>query len=69
MSIATTTAQLRPYVLTLLRLTTAYMFLLHGWMKFSGGVAWGSLPGVAMCVDFHANLAHHFHRDLTHPCS
>jgi len=33
MSIATTTAQLRPYVLTLLRLTTAYMFLLHGWMK------------------------------------
>ena len=51
MSIATTTARLRPYVLALLRLTTAYMFLLHGWMKFSGGVAWGSLPGVAMWLE------------------
>lgn len=47
MSIDTATSRLRPYALTLLRLTAAYMFLLHGWMKFSGGVAWGSLMGLA----------------------
>ena len=30
----------------------------------SGGIEHGRL-----LVDFHANLTHHFHRILTHPCS
>ena len=51
MSIATTTAPLRPYVLTLLRLVAAYLFLTHGWMKFTGNVPWGSLPGIAMWLE------------------
>ncbi len=29
----------------------------------------GGKPVVLHSVDFHANLTHHFHRILTHPCS
>ena len=45
------TSGLRPYALALLRVATAYMFLLHGWMKFSGGAPLASLFGAAMVLE------------------
>ncbi len=45
------TSGLRPYALALLRVTTAYMLLLHGWMKFSGGTPLASLFGAAMVLE------------------
>ena len=42
---------LRPYALTLLRVAAAYMFLLHGWMKFQGGTSLMSLMGLAMTLE------------------
>ena len=47
----TPSPDLRAYALMLLRITAAYMFLLHGFMKFQGGVPLGSLPGVAMVLE------------------
>lgn len=45
------TSTLRPYALALLRVTTAYMFFLHGAMKLMGGVPWGSLMSLAMGLE------------------
>ena len=42
---------LRAYALTLLRVAAAYMFLLHGWMKFQGGTPVMSLMGLAMTLE------------------
>ncbi|WP_293222156.1 DoxX family protein [Ottowia sp.] len=44
-------AGLRPYALALLRVAAAYMFLLHGWMKFQGGTPLSSLMGAAMVLE------------------
>ena len=45
------TSGLRPYALTLLRVAAAYMLLLHGWMKFTGGTPLSSLMGAAMVLE------------------
>ena len=45
------TSGLRPYALALLRVATAYMFLLHGWGKFQGGTPVMSLMGGAMALE------------------
>lgn len=42
---------LHPQLLALLRITTAYMFLLHGGAKLLGGTPWNSLMGVAMMLE------------------
>ena len=41
---------LRAYALMVLRITAAYMFLLHGWGKFQGGTPVMSLMGWAMAL-------------------
>lgn len=42
---------LRPHLLALLRITTAYMFLLHGAFKWLGDTSLVSLMGVAMTLE------------------
>ncbi len=42
---------LRRHALALLRVATAYMFLLHGLMKFTGGTPLSSLTGAAMALE------------------
>lgn len=41
----------QPHLLALLRITSAYMFLLHGGAKLLGGTSWNSLMGVAMGLE------------------
>ena len=42
---------LRRHALALLRVATAYLFLLHGLMKFTGGTPLSSLTGAAMALE------------------
>lgn len=42
---------LRPHALAVLRIVTAYLFFLHGGMKFLGGVDWFSLIGLATALE------------------